>query len=168
MEQMTEAIRALLDAEGWLITNLANTAAVIYERMQDINWAGFYLMRQGELQLGPFQGKAACLRIPLGKGVCGTGGCPGADAGWWKMYMLLPDTLPVMRLPILRLSCPYSRWTGGGGAGYRQPAVWPLWAAGAAGAGRGCPLVGRNLAAGKKGIKKEPAQGRLFFILCFR
>ena len=81
MEQMTEEIRALLDAEGWLITNLANTAAVIYERMQDINWAGFYLMRQGELQLGPFQGKAACLRIPLGKGVCGTAAAQGQTQG---------------------------------------------------------------------------------------
>lgn len=77
MEQMTEEIRALLDAKSWLITNLANTAAVIYGRMQDINWAGFYLMRQGELQLGPFQGKAACLRIPLGKGVCGTAAAQG-------------------------------------------------------------------------------------------
>ena len=72
MEQMTEEIRALLDAEGWLITNLANTAAVIYERMQDINWAGFYLMKQGELVLGPFQGRPACRRIQVGKGVCGT------------------------------------------------------------------------------------------------
>ena len=72
MEQMTAEIGALLDAQGWLITNLANTAAVIYERMEGINWAGFYLLRGGELQLGPFQGKAACLRIPLGRGVCGT------------------------------------------------------------------------------------------------
>lgn len=72
MEQMTAEIGALLDAQGWLITNLANTAAVIYERMEGINWAGFYLLREGELQLGPFQGKAACLRIPLGRGVCGT------------------------------------------------------------------------------------------------
>ena len=47
-------------------------AAVIYHGLPDLNWAGFYLMKDGELVLGPFQGKPACIRIPLGKGVCGT------------------------------------------------------------------------------------------------
>ncbi len=61
-------------AEGnrWDITLYANLSALIYESMDRINWAGFYLMREGELQLGPFQGKTACTRIQVGKGVCGT------------------------------------------------------------------------------------------------
>ena len=81
MEQMTEEIRALLDAEGWLITNLANTAAVIYERMQDINWAGFYLMRQGGIAAGAFSGKSCLPAHSIGKRRLRDGGCPGADAG---------------------------------------------------------------------------------------
>jgi GAF domain-containing protein len=71
-------IRALCEGEPNLIANLANISALIYERLEDTNWAGFYLMSdnlQGsaqELVLGPFQGKAACVRIPVGRGVCGT------------------------------------------------------------------------------------------------
>lgn len=71
-------IRALCEGEPNLIANLANISALIYERLEDTNWAGFYLMSdnlQGsaqELVLGPFQGKAACVRIPVCRGVCGT------------------------------------------------------------------------------------------------
>jgi len=56
----------------WDITLYANIAALIYDSLADLNWAGFYLLRDGELQLAPFQGKTACTRIPIGKGVCGT------------------------------------------------------------------------------------------------
>ena len=56
----------------WDITLYANISALIYESLEDINWVGFYLIREGELQLGPFQGKTACTRIPIGKGVCGS------------------------------------------------------------------------------------------------
>ena len=56
----------------WDITLYANISALFYESMENVNWAGFYLLRDGELQLGPFQGKTACTRIPIGKGVCGT------------------------------------------------------------------------------------------------
>ena len=56
----------------WDITLYANLSALIYGSLENLNWAGFYLMRDGELQLGPFQGKVACTRIPVGKGVCGT------------------------------------------------------------------------------------------------
>ena len=56
----------------WDITLYANIAALLYDSLADLNWAGFYLLRDGELQLGPFQGKTACTRIPIGKGVCGT------------------------------------------------------------------------------------------------
>jgi len=55
-----------------LIANLANASALLFEAMEDINWAGFYLLEQDVLVLGPFQGKAACIEIPWGRGVCGT------------------------------------------------------------------------------------------------
>lgn len=64
--------RALLHGERDLIANAANLAALIYHTLPDLNWAGFYLMKDGELVLGPFQGKPACVRIAVGKGVCGT------------------------------------------------------------------------------------------------
>jgi L-methionine (R)-S-oxide reductase len=63
---------ALLAGERDLIANLANTAALLYHSLPDLNWAGFYLLKSGELVVGPFQGKPACVRIALGKGVCGT------------------------------------------------------------------------------------------------
>lgn len=56
----------------WDITLYANIAALIYESLENLNWTGFYLIRDGVLQLGPFQGKIACMQIPIGKGVCGT------------------------------------------------------------------------------------------------
>ncbi|MCR4596236.1 MAG: GAF domain-containing protein [Lachnospiraceae bacterium] len=56
----------------WDITLYANISALIYDSFDDLNWAGFYLMRDGRLHLGPFQGKVACTVIPVGKGVCGT------------------------------------------------------------------------------------------------
>lgn len=70
-------VQALLCREDWIITNLANAAAAIWEGVDRINWAGFYLLREGELQLGPFMGKPACVRIPMGRGVCGTAAAQG-------------------------------------------------------------------------------------------
>lgn len=65
-------LRSLVEGETFYISNLANAAALLFNTLSDINWSGFYLMHQGELVLGPFQGKVACVRIPVGKGVCGT------------------------------------------------------------------------------------------------
>ena len=66
-------LRSLLEGERDAIANAANTSALLYELMPDINWAGFYFLRGGnELIVGPFQGKPACVRIPVGRGVCGT------------------------------------------------------------------------------------------------
>src|SRR5690349_5813297 len=65
-------LAALLAGERDLIANAANTSALIYDALPDLNWAGFYLYKSGELVLGPFQGKPACVRIALGRGVCGT------------------------------------------------------------------------------------------------
>jgi GAF domain-containing protein len=64
-------LTALLAGERDLVANAANTAALIYDALPDLNWAGFYLYKEGELVLGPFQGKPACVRIAMGKGVCG-------------------------------------------------------------------------------------------------
>lgn len=63
---------ALLVPERDAVANMANLAAVLYQALPDINWAGFYVLKNGVLVLGPFQGKPACVRIALGKGVCGT------------------------------------------------------------------------------------------------
>ena len=65
-------LSALLHGERDLIANAANTAALIWDALPGLNWAGFYLYKSGELVLGPFQGKPACVRIAIGKGVCGT------------------------------------------------------------------------------------------------
>ena len=67
-----EEIRALTRGVRDRIANYANAAAVIYDKLPEINWAGFYLLKDGRLVLGPFQGKPACVYIELGKGVCGT------------------------------------------------------------------------------------------------
>jgi L-methionine (R)-S-oxide reductase len=69
--ELDEQLAALLAAEANLIANAANAAALIYHGLPDINWAGFYFRDSGDLVLGPFQGRPACLRIPIGKGVCG-------------------------------------------------------------------------------------------------
>jgi L-methionine (R)-S-oxide reductase len=69
--QLTEAADALTAGEPDAIANMANVSALLMDSMADLNWAGFYRNVGGELVLGPFQGKAACIRIPFGKGVCG-------------------------------------------------------------------------------------------------
>lgn len=70
-ELMAAQLRSLTEGTEWVITNLANASALIWESLDDINWAGFYIMRNGRLELGPFQGKTACTVIALDKGVCG-------------------------------------------------------------------------------------------------
>ncbi len=64
--------RELAAEESWYVPLLANVSALIWQALPDLNWAGFYLMRDGALVLGPFQGKPACIHIAPGKGVCGT------------------------------------------------------------------------------------------------
>jgi L-methionine (R)-S-oxide reductase len=68
---LLSALDGLTKDEPDPIANMANAAALIWEYLPDLNWAGFYRMVDGELVLGPFQGKAACIRIPIGRGVCG-------------------------------------------------------------------------------------------------
>lgn len=68
---LIKTLEALLENEHDFIANLANASALLFQSLPDINWAGFYLHKNNELVLGPFQGKVACMHIPLGKGVCG-------------------------------------------------------------------------------------------------
>jgi GAF domain-containing protein len=72
--ELARSLRALLDGERDLVANAANMAALLFWSLRDLNWAGFYLIERerGDLLLGPFQGKPACVRIPVGRGVCGT------------------------------------------------------------------------------------------------
>ena len=69
--ELTEAAAALVAGEPDPIANMANVAALLWESLPELNWAGFYRNVGGELVLGPFQGRPACIRIPFGKGVCG-------------------------------------------------------------------------------------------------
>lgn len=71
--ELAQQLEALLHGEPNMIANAANTSALIFQTMPDLNWAGFYFLDSDEeLVLGPFQGKPACVRIPVGRGVCGT------------------------------------------------------------------------------------------------
>ena len=69
---LAKQIKALADDEPNFIPVFSNASAPLYDNMEDLNWAGFYIMNKGSLMLGPFQGKVACIRIEVGKGVCGT------------------------------------------------------------------------------------------------
>ncbi|KYG91502.1 MULTISPECIES: GAF domain-containing protein [Metasolibacillus] len=69
---LAKQLDALLTGESDLIANLSNASALLNQFLQEINWVGFYLMKDGELVLGPFQGLPACVRIAVGRGVCGT------------------------------------------------------------------------------------------------
>jgi len=70
--ELASQLTGLLEGERNAIANAANMSALLFHSLPDLNWAGFYLLRGSELVLGPFQGKPACVRIPIGKGVCGT------------------------------------------------------------------------------------------------
>lgn len=70
-EEILKKLEALVAGVDFYVTNLANAAALIFEEFEDVSWAGFYILDGGVLKLGPFQGKVACVEIPLSKGVCG-------------------------------------------------------------------------------------------------
>lgn len=84
-ELLTQA-RGLLHGERDLIANAANFSALLYHSLPDVNWVGFYFLKDNELVVGPFQGKPACVRIALGKGVCGT-------AAAKRQSLVVPDVL---------------------------------------------------------------------------
>ncbi|WP_394659208.1 GAF domain-containing protein [uncultured Novosphingobium sp.] len=82
--ELAASAKALVSGEPDAIANMANLAALVWMSVLDLNWAGFYRVIEGELVLGPFIGKPACIRIPLGQGVCGTAAATGAT-------QLVPD-----------------------------------------------------------------------------
>jgi GAF domain-containing protein len=82
--ELVQQARALLEGERDFTANAANLAALLFHSLPDLNWAGFYWLKGGELVLGPFQGKPACVRIALGKGVCGT-------AAQERRTLIVPD-----------------------------------------------------------------------------
>jgi len=71
-ELIQKQVEAIITGESDIIANMANISALLFESLSDVNWVGFYRTLPEELVLGPFQGKVACIRIPLGRGVCGT------------------------------------------------------------------------------------------------
>ena len=77
-------LSAIIDGVPYKTANLANASALLYNALENINWAGFYLIEDKKLILGPFQGKPACIEIPMGKGVCGTAAACGQT-------VLVPD-----------------------------------------------------------------------------
>ena len=83
-DELARALDALLTGETDAVANAANAAAAIYHALPSLNWAGFYFVHGEELVLGPFQGRPACVRIPLGTGVCGT-------AALRRQPVLVPD-----------------------------------------------------------------------------
>jgi L-methionine (R)-S-oxide reductase len=82
--RLAEELGGLLSGESDFVANAANTAALIFDALPDLNWAGFYFLKGGELVVGPFQGKPACVRIAMGKGVCGT-------AAVQRKTLIVPD-----------------------------------------------------------------------------
>ena len=84
VEDLVETVESVVASETDQIANMANIAALLFEALPDINWAGFYLFKDDQLVLGPFQGRLACTRIPLGKGVCGT-------VAQQKITLVVPD-----------------------------------------------------------------------------
>jgi L-methionine (R)-S-oxide reductase len=83
-KELAAQLRALIEGEDDFIANAANFSALLFHTLPDLNWAGLYLLKGGELVLGPFQGKPACVRIPVGSGVCGT-------AAAARKTVLVPD-----------------------------------------------------------------------------
>lgn len=76
-QELLAQTEALIADESDIIANMANISALLFERLNQVNWVGFYRLIEKELVLGPFQGKVACIRIPLAKGVCGTSAATG-------------------------------------------------------------------------------------------
>lgn len=70
--QLAQQVEAIVAGEQDFVANMANVSSILYWALENVNWAGFYLVKNGQLVLGPFHGQPACIRIPIGKGVCGT------------------------------------------------------------------------------------------------
>ena len=113
-EELARELDALLAGEPDPVANAANAAAAIYHALPGLNWAGFYFLRGNELVLGPFQGRPACVRIALGKGVCGT-------AAAERRSVLVPDVEAFPRPHRLRYGVAFG---AGGAAADRRCVAW--------------------------------------------
>ena len=76
-DELNAQLKSLIEGVPYKIANLANASALLWQELEELNWAGFYLRQGDRLVLGPFQGKPACIQIPLGRGVCGTAAAAG-------------------------------------------------------------------------------------------
>ena len=85
-DQLASQLSSLLAGEHDLIANAANFSSLIFHSLSDLNWAGFYFLHDGELVLGPFQGKPACVRIAIGQGVCGTAAAKRETVIVWNVH----------------------------------------------------------------------------------
>lgn len=105
---LTRQAKALLSGQRDRIANAANLAALLFHEMEDLNWVGFYFLHGEELIVGPFQGKPACVQIPLGKGVCGTAAATGKgqrvpDVHAFDGHIACdPDSRSEMVVPLIR------------------------------------------------------------------
>ena len=103
--ELCDQLRGLLDGESDAIANAANTSALIFQTMPDINWAGFYFLQApDELVVGPFQGKPACVRIAVGKGVSEQP-LRSPERSWSKTFINFPAISPAMPRPARNSSC---------------------------------------------------------------
>ena len=91
--QLAEQLRSLLAGEQDFIANAANFSALLFHSLVDVSWVGLYLYKEGELVLGPFQGKPACVRIAIGKGVCGTAAQQRDHSGRQRARLSRPHRL---------------------------------------------------------------------------
>lgn len=112
-ETLAAQARALVETETDIVANAANFASLVYHSLDGLNWAGFYFFDGRELVVGPFQGKPACVRIPLGKGVCGTAAQTRRRAARRSCTTCtrLPATSPAIRRRNRKSSCRSSRVT---------------------------------------------------------
>ena len=141
---VAQQLSGLIAGEADAVANAANMAALIFGALPDLNWAGFYFLKdRSELVLGPFQGKPACVRIPVGRGVCGT-------AAATKTSVIVPDVRRIpgayrlrRRLALGARGAPRSRRSGSRRPRSRQPPPVPLRRRGPGGVrGAGAPLSG--------------------------
>lgn len=117
-QRLTKQAVALLEGETNLIANLANLSALLNMELTELNWVGFYLMQENELVLGPFQGKPACVRIPVGRGVCGTA---VAENKVQRVYDVINSKVILLVMPrVTQKSLSHSRLTE------KSPECWTL------------------------------------------
>ena len=102
---LAQGVAALLEGERDFLANMANVAALLFEELPDVNWAGFYLLKGQDLVLGPFQGKPACTRIGPGKGVCGAA-AQKRESVVVENVKKFPDISPATRRRSRKSSCP--------------------------------------------------------------